>query len=142
MLRAAANTTVVSDSLPAFTLRCAAPSERAATDVAFLGDMAQGEAKRLASGPLGERGGRLNSIEITLAIRVGLQRRTLPRGPSSRIVGEYGGRALCAGCGERITSAQASYTVDFAPGVTPESVRFHRQCFEIWQAECTVVPPP
>lgn len=84
----------------------------------------------------------MNSLEITLAIRAGLQRGTLPRGPSSHIVGEYGERALCAGCGERVTSAQASYTVDFVPGVTPASARFHRQCFLIWQAECAVASQP
>jgi hypothetical protein len=84
----------------------------------------------------------LNPVEVTLAIRTRLRRGTLPRGPSSRITGEYGGRALCDGCGERITSAQASYTVEFAPGVPPASVRLHRQCFEIWQAECTVAPLP
>ncbi len=95
----------------------------------------------LANALLGEQGSRLNSLEITLAIRMGLQRGTLPRGPSSRIEGEYGARARCAGCGEGITSAQASYTVDFVPGVTPASARFHRQCFQIWQAECAVAPP-
>jgi len=84
----------------------------------------------------------LSPVELTLAIRARLQRETLPRSPSSRIMGEYGERALCAGCGEHITSAQASYTVDFAPGVTPNSVRLHRQCFEIWQVECRVAPSP
>jgi hypothetical protein len=84
----------------------------------------------------------LNPVELTLAIRTRLRCETLPRGPSSRVMGEYGERALCAGCGERITSAQASYTVEFAPGVTPASVRLHRQCFEIWQIECRVAASP
>jgi hypothetical protein len=50
--------------------------------------------------------------------------------------GEYAAGTACDGCGERITSAQASYAVDFTPDVTPSSVRFHRECFEIWQREC------
>jgi hypothetical protein len=71
----------------------------------------------------------------TLAIRARLSERALPYGALRRRLGEYAGGGRCDGCGERITSAQASYAVDFTPGVTPESVRFHRVCFEIWQLE-------
>jgi hypothetical protein len=42
-------------------------------------------------------------------------------------------------CG-RITSAQASYEVDFAPGVMPQSVNLHRACFQIWLYECQSRP--
>jgi hypothetical protein len=31
--------------------------------------------------------------------------------------------------------------VDFTPGVTPASARFHRACFEIWQCECQSALP-
>lgn len=78
----------------------------------------------------------MNSVEATLAIRVRLQQRTLPREMSWRILGEYAGKSSCDGCGERITSAQASYAVDFALGISPQSVRFHRVCYEIWLSEC------
>jgi hypothetical protein len=72
---------------------------------------------------------------VTLAIRTRLSERVLPYGALQRRLGEYAGGGLCDGCGERITSAQASYAVDFPPGVTPQSVRLHRICFEIWQHE-------
>lgn len=72
----------------------------------------------------------------TLAIRARMTGRKLPRGSLLRCLGEYGSGAACDGCGERITSAQASYTVDFETGVLPETARFHRVCFEIWQREC------
>ena len=77
----------------------------------------------------------MNSVEVTLAIRVRLSQQSLPHAPPWRRLGEYAGGAKCDGCGQRITSAQASYTVDFAPGVIPGSARFHRSCFEIWQIE-------
>jgi len=54
----------------------------------------------------------------TLAIRRRLRQRTLPHGELWRRLGEYSGGGSCGGCGERITSAQASYTIDFTPGVT------------------------
>lgn len=72
----------------------------------------------------------------TLAIRARLRGRTLPYGSLWRCLGEYGSGASCDGCGERITSAQASYSVDFEVGVLPHSAMFHRVCFEIWQREC------
>jgi hypothetical protein len=78
----------------------------------------------------------MNSVEATLAIRVRLQQRTLPRDAPWRCLGEYAGKRSCDGCGERITSAQASYEVDFSLGISPQSVRFHRVCFEIWRSEC------
>jgi len=77
----------------------------------------------------------------TLAIRARMIGRRLPQGSPWRCLGEYGSGATCDGCGERITSAQASYTVSFEPGVLPESARFHRVCFEIWQRECQVAVP-
>ena len=77
----------------------------------------------------------------TLAIRTRLSERALPHGALWRREGEYVTGGLCDGCGERITSAQASYAVDFTPGVVPQSVRFHRVCFEIWQYECQTPPP-
>ena len=78
----------------------------------------------------------MDNVAATLAIRLRLRERTLPYGALWRRQGEYAGGGVCDGCGERITSAQASYAVDFTPGVTPESGRFHRVCFEIWQGEC------
>jgi hypothetical protein len=78
----------------------------------------------------------VDTVAATLAIRARLTQRTLPRDTLSRRSGEYARGGACDGCGERITSAHASYAVDFAPGVTPSSVRFHRVCFEIWQREC------
>lgn len=71
----------------------------------------------------------------TVAIRARMTRRSLPRGSLWRCLGEYTSGTACDGCGERITSAQASYAVDFEPGVLPSSARFHRVCFEIWQRE-------
>lgn len=80
----------------------------------------------------------MNPDAATLAIRARLRGRRVPSGPLWRCLGEYAGGASCDGCGERITAAQATYTVDFEPGVMPDSARFHRVCFEIWQRECQV----
>ena len=80
----------------------------------------------------------MNHVAVTLAVRTRLKAQVLPRGAPWRRLGEYAGGGLCAGCGERITSAQASYAVDFTLGVTSEAVRFHRVCFEIWEHECQV----
>ena len=77
----------------------------------------------------------MNSIAATLVIRERLRQRLLPHHEPWRCQGEYAGGCLCDGCGERITSAQASYEVDFAPGVTPQEVKLHRACFEIWLDE-------
>jgi len=82
----------------------------------------------------------MNDVATILAVRTRLKQRTLPQGALWRRVGEYAGGGVCAGCGKRITSAQASYAVDFTPGITPESVRFHRVCFEIWECECQTDP--
>lgn len=78
----------------------------------------------------------MDPVAATLAIRARLRQQALPRGSLWRRLGEYGDGGLCDGCGERISFAQAAYAVDFAPGVTPQSVRFHRVCFDIWQCEC------
>ncbi len=78
----------------------------------------------------------MNNLEVALAVRMRLNQRLLPRDTVWRLEGEYAGRGICDGCGERITSAQASYAVDFGSGVSPHSARFHRVCFEIWQHEC------
>ncbi len=78
----------------------------------------------------------MTPVAVTLAIRARLRDHRLPRGALWRCLGEYSGGGSCDGCGERITSAQASYAVDFEPAVTPTSARFHRVCFEIWQLEC------
>jgi hypothetical protein len=80
----------------------------------------------------------MNHIAVTLAVRTRLNERVLPRGAPWRRLGEYAGGGVCAGCGERITSAQASYAVDFTLGVASETVRFHRECFEVWEHECQV----
>jgi hypothetical protein len=84
----------------------------------------------------------MNNIAATLVIRERLRQRVLPHGEHWRCQGEYAGGCVCDGCGERITSAQASYEVDFAPGITPESVKLHRACFEIWRQECQSPPLP
>ena len=78
----------------------------------------------------------MNHGAARLAIRARLSERVLPHDAPWRRLGEYAGGAPCDGCGERITSAQASYAVDFTPDATLPSVRFHRACFEIWQQEC------
>ena len=83
----------------------------------------------------------MNYGAAKLAIRARLSERALPSDAPRRRLGEYAGGGLCDGCGERITSAQASYAVDFSAGVTPPSVRFHRVCFEIWQQECQAPVP-
>jgi hypothetical protein len=78
----------------------------------------------------------VNNIAATLVIRERLRQHLLPHHEPWRRQGEYAGGCLCDGCGEGITSAQASYEVDFAPGVMPQSLRLHRACFEIWLSEC------
>jgi hypothetical protein len=83
----------------------------------------------------------MDNVAATLAIRTRLRQRTLPCGSLWRRLGEYGEGRVCDGCGEPITSAQASYSVEFAPGVTPVSVRLHRVCFEIWECECQTLQP-
>ena len=80
----------------------------------------------------------MNSVALTLAVRTRLRQKALPHDAPWRRLGEYAGGGVCAGCGERITSAQASYAVDFTPGVSPETLRFHRVCFEIWEHECQI----
>lgn len=82
----------------------------------------------------------MNNVALTLTVRTRLKQRPVPHGASWRRLGEYSGGGVCEGCGERITSAQASYVVDFKPGVASEAVRFHRLCFEIWERECQVQP--
>ena len=84
----------------------------------------------------------MNIIAATAAIRERLRRHLLPRHEDSRCQGEYAGGCLCDGCGERITSAQASYEVDFARDLTAQSVKLHRACFEIWRFECQSEPLP
>jgi hypothetical protein len=83
----------------------------------------------------------MSNVAATIAIRTRLRQQTLPRGELWRCLGEYAGGSVCDGCGERITSAQASYAVDFNPGVIPQSANFHRNCFEIWQIECASALP-
>ena len=77
----------------------------------------------------------MNNVARTLAVRTRLRQHALPYGALWRRLGEYSGGGVCGGCGERITSAQASYDVDFTPDVTPGNVKFHRECFEIWEHE-------
>ena len=88
-----------------------------------------------------ERSTDVDHSAATLVIRARLRQRALPCQALWRRVGEYSGGALCDGCGERITSAQASYAVDFTPDVSPQSLRLHRVCFEIWQREVEVLAP-
>jgi hypothetical protein len=101
--------------------------------VALCSGKAQGEASA--------REHPMDQAAATLAIRRRLRQRILPHGELWRRLGEYTGGGSCGGCGERITSAQASYAVDFTPGVTPQTIRFHRACFEIWQCECQTALP-
>ena len=84
----------------------------------------------------------MNNVARILAVRTRLRQRALPHGTLSRRLGEYASGGVCAGCGERITSAQASYEVDFLPEAPGGTVRFHRECFEIWEHECQTPPPP
>jgi hypothetical protein len=77
----------------------------------------------------------------TISIRARLRQQSLPRGGLWRRLGEYAAGNRCDGCGERITSAQASYSVDFNAGVVPQSTTFHGACFEIWQIECSSALP-
>ena len=90
--------------------------------------------------PTRQSGANMNSIAATLAIRERLRQRLLPHDGPWRCQGEYAGGCFCDGCGERITSAQASYEVDFAPGITPQAVKLHRACFEIWLSESQSEP--
>jgi hypothetical protein len=83
----------------------------------------------------------MDHAAATLAIRRRLRQRILPHGELWRRLGEYTGGGSCAGCGERITSAHASYAVDFTPGINSQTIRFHRACFEIWQRECQTALP-
>lgn len=84
----------------------------------------------------------MNNVARTLAVRARLRQHALPHGALWRRLGDYAGGGVCAGCGERITSAQASYDVDFMPGVAPGAVRFHRECFETWERECQTPSAP
>jgi hypothetical protein len=99
-----------------------------------------GKAPRLSSSP-GAKGIIVDTATATVVIQKRLRQRLLPEAVFWRCAGEYVGGNPCDGCGERITSAQASYVVDFAAGVNPQSVRFHRVCFEIWQRECQKLAP-
>ncbi len=77
----------------------------------------------------------MTSIAATLGIRERLRQRVLPHHEAWRRQDEYAGGCLCDGCGERSTSARASYEVDFSPDVTPQSVKLHRARVKIWQYE-------
>ena len=83
----------------------------------------------------------MNHSAARFAIRARLSERALPSVAPWRCLGEYAGGGRCDGCGEPITSAQASYAVDFKPDASAPSVRFHRLCFEIWQQECRALMP-
>jgi hypothetical protein len=110
--------------------------------VALFSGKAQGEAIRsMVCRPGASEEHPMDHAAATLAIRRRLRQRILPHGELWRRLGEYTGGGSCGGCGERITSAQASYAVDFAPGVTSQTIRFHRACFEIWQCECQTALP-
>ena len=85
--------------------------------------------------PTRRSGANMTSIAATLIIRERLRQRLLPHHEAWRCQGEYAGGCLCDGCGERSTSAQASYEVDFSPGVTPQSVKLRRARFKVWQYE-------
>ena len=74
-------------------------------------------------------------------MRVRVSERALLNGVLWRREGEFAAGGVCHGCGERVTSAQASYAVDFTPGVIPQSVPFHGLAFEIWQHECQTPLP-
>lgn len=64
-----------------------------------------------------------------------LRQHKLPLVAALRLEGGYGDGSMCFGCGERITSAQAEYELDFAPEVFVGSMRLHRLCFQTWQEE-------
>ena len=83
----------------------------------------------------------MNSVALTLAVRTRLRQRVLPLEAPWRRLGEYAGGGVCAACGERTTSAHASYAVDFVPGVNTQTLRFHRVCFEIWELESQTSQP-
>lgn len=85
--------------------------------------------------PIRQHGANMKSIAATLAIRERLRERLLPHHEPWRCQGTYAGGCPCEGCGERITSAQASYEVDFAPGVMPQAVKLRRACCAIWLSE-------
>jgi hypothetical protein len=55
-------------------------------------------------------------------------------------MGGYVGGGVCAGRGERITSARASYSIDFAAENSIEPWRLHRAFFESGQCECRTLP--
>jgi hypothetical protein len=82
----------------------------------------------------------VNDGAARLAIRARLIKQVLPSNAPWRCLGEYAGGGLCDGCGERITSAQASYAVDFIRDAAVPSGRLHRACFEIWQQESLASP--
>jgi hypothetical protein len=69
-----------------------------------------------------------------------LRQQELPSVAALRLEGGYGDGWACCGCGERITSSQAEYQVDFAPEVSSASLRFHRLCFQAWQEERQRIP--
>jgi hypothetical protein len=77
----------------------------------------------------------LNEAARRVLICQKLRQHKLPCVAALRLEGGYGDGFACCGCGERITSAQAEYQVDFAPEVSAASMRFHRLCFHAWQEE-------
>ena len=85
--------------------------------------------------PTWRSGANMPSIAATLVIRERLLQRLPPHHELWRCHGEYAGGCLCDGWGERQASAQASYEVDFPPGVTPHCVKSHGACCMIWQYE-------
>lgn len=81
-----------------------------------------------------------SEANLAALIRSHLLARRLPLAAPWRCTGEYGDGGICDACGRRVTSAQASIEVDFAPEAAASTARFHRVCFDAWQRERQLLP--
>jgi hypothetical protein len=57
----------------------------------------------------------------------------LPRKGATKMYSGYGRGYRCAACDRTVTPYDVEHEMDFGDGTT---YRMHRQCAEIWQAEC------
>ena len=73
--------------------------------------------------------------ELRPVARERIAKGQLPRHAPSKIWGGYGAGELCSLCDQPIGSDEIVFEVEYAEGAAT-TLRFHRICESIWQAEC------
>jgi hypothetical protein len=68
-------------------------------------------------------------------IRSKLERQELPTEMAQRMWGGYGNGYRCDGCGRPISQREVEYELEFPLSASQHTVRLHRGCCAIWNAE-------